>query len=163
MNECGFRCTGYGDIHPVNLREMIFVMFYVSFDMVLGAYLIGNITALIVKGSKTERYRDRMKDLLKYIDRNGLGRNISNEIKNHLRLQYDSNYEDSSIIQNLPSSIRAKVWKKRIMFIIMMSIMSSILNNVMIISCRYQKLYISRTLKRFLFLGDALWNSSIIL
>ncbi|XP_023735573.1 potassium channel SKOR [Lactuca sativa] len=101
--------VGYGDIHPVNLREMIFVMFYVSFDMVLGAYLIGNITALIVKGSKTERYRDRMKDLLKYIDRNGLGRNISNEIKNHLRLQYDSNYEDSSIIQNLPSSIRAKI------------------------------------------------------
>nr|GMC62447.1 potassium channel SKOR-like [Ipomoea batatas] len=45
--------VGYGDIHAVNLREMIFVMIYVSFDMVLGAYLIGNMTALIVKGSKT--------------------------------------------------------------------------------------------------------------
>ncbi|KAL4577960.1 hypothetical protein LXL04_014075 [Taraxacum kok-saghyz] len=101
--------VGYGDIHAVNLREMIFVMIYVSFDMVLGAYLIGNITALIVKGSKTERYRDRMKDLLKYIDRNGLGSDISNEIKNHLRLQYDSNYHDSAVIQDLPTSIRAKI------------------------------------------------------
>ncbi|KAL4577957.1 hypothetical protein LXL04_014072 [Taraxacum kok-saghyz] len=100
---------GFGDIHAVNLREMIFVMGYVSFNTVLGAYLIGNITALIVKGSKTERYRDRMKDLLKYIDRNRLGRDISNAIKNHLRLQYDSSYDDSAVIQDLPISIRAKI------------------------------------------------------
>ncbi|XP_071707836.1 potassium channel SKOR-like [Rutidosis leptorrhynchoides] len=101
--------VGYGDIHAVNLREMIFVMVYVSFDMVLGAYLIGNMTALIVKGSKTERYRDRMKDLIKYMDRNRLGRDIRNQIKGHVRLQYDSSYTDSAVIQDLPSSIRAKI------------------------------------------------------
>ncbi|KAL8193974.1 hypothetical protein R6Q57_026216 [Mikania cordata] len=101
--------VGYGDIHAVNLREMIFVMVYVSFDMVLGAYLIGNMTALIVKGSKTERYRDRMTDLLKYMDRNQLSRDIRKQIKNHLRLQYDSSYTDSAVIQDLPISIRAKI------------------------------------------------------
>nr|XP_043633868.1 potassium channel SKOR-like [Erigeron canadensis] len=100
---------GYGDIHAVNLREMIFVMVYVSFDMVLGAYLVGNMTALIVKGSKTERYRDRMTDLLRYMDRNRLGRDIRNQIKGHMRLQYDSSYTDSVVIQDLPSSIRAKI------------------------------------------------------
>ena len=84
-------------------------MVYVSFDMVLGAYLIGNMTALIVKGSKTERYRDRMTDLLKYMDRNRLGRDIRNQIKDHLRLEYDSSYTDSAVIQDLPSSIRSKV------------------------------------------------------
>nr|GFA61176.1 potassium channel SKOR-like [Tanacetum cinerariifolium] len=42
---------GYGEIHAVNLIEMIFVMVYVSFDMVLDGYLIDNMTALIVKGS----------------------------------------------------------------------------------------------------------------
>ncbi len=39
----------------MNMREMIFIMIYVSFDMVLGAYLIGNMTTVIVKGSKTEK------------------------------------------------------------------------------------------------------------
>ncbi|GJZ76792.1 potassium channel SKOR-like protein [Tanacetum coccineum] len=101
--------VGYGDIHAVNLREMIFVMVYVSFDMILGAYLIGNMTALIVKGSKTERYRDRMTDLLKYMDKNRLERGIRNQIKDHLRLEYDSSYTDSAVIQDLPSSIRSKI------------------------------------------------------
>ncbi|KAF5769352.1 putative potassium channel, voltage-dependent, EAG/ELK/ERG, rmlC-like jelly roll [Helianthus annuus] len=101
--------VGYGDIHAVNLREMIFVMVYVSFDMVLGAYLIGNMTALIVKGSKTERYRDRMSDLIKFMDRNELDRDIRNQIKGHVRLQYDSSITDSAVIQDLPISIRAKI------------------------------------------------------
>ncbi|GMP25662.1 hypothetical protein CsSME_00002422 [Camellia sinensis var. sinensis] len=101
--------VGYGDIHAVNLREMIFVMIYVSFDMIIGAYLIGNMTALIVKGSKTERFRDKMTDLLKYMNRNRLGRDIRNQIKGHLRLQYESSYCQASALQDLPISIRAKI------------------------------------------------------
>lgn len=104
-----FYLTGYGDIHAVNLREMIFVMIYVSFDMILSAYLIGNMTALIVKGSKTERYRDKMTDLLKYMNRNRLGRDIRSQIKGHLRLQYESAYTDAAVLQDIPISIRAKV------------------------------------------------------
>ncbi|XP_031115860.1 potassium channel SKOR-like [Ipomoea triloba] len=101
--------VGYGDVHAVNNREMIFVMIYVSFDMILGAYLIGNMTALIVKGSKTERYRDKMTDLLKYMNRNRLGKSIRSQIKGHLRLQYESNYTDSAVLQDMPISIRAKI------------------------------------------------------
>ena len=100
---------GYGDIHAVNPREMIFVMIYVSLDMVLGAYLIGNITALIVKGSKTERYRDKMSDIFKYLSRNRLGKDIRRLIKDHLRLQYECSYTDSAVLRDLPISIRAKV------------------------------------------------------
>ncbi|KAL3630400.1 hypothetical protein CASFOL_023384 [Castilleja foliolosa] len=101
--------VGYGDVHAVNLREMIFIMFYVSFDMILGAYLVGNMTALIVKGSKTERYRDKMTDLIKYMNRNGLEKDLRNQIKGHLRLQYESSYTDTSILQDIPISIRAKI------------------------------------------------------
>jgi hypothetical protein len=101
--------TGYGDIHAVNLREMIFIMIYVSFDMVLGAYLIGNMTALIVKGSKTEKFRDRMTDLMKYMNRNKLGRDIREQIKGHVRLQFESSYTDASVLQDIPISIRSKV------------------------------------------------------
>ncbi|CAK7324876.1 unnamed protein product [Dovyalis caffra] len=100
--------VGYGEIHAVNIREMIFVMIYVSFDMILGAYLLGNMTALIVKGSKTEKFRDRMTDLIKYMNRNNLGKSLSNEIKGHLRLQYDRSYTEAAVLQEIPASIRTK-------------------------------------------------------
>ncbi|KAL3512494.1 hypothetical protein ACH5RR_025211 [Cinchona calisaya] len=104
--------VGYGEIHAVNTREMIFVMIYVSFDMILGAYLLGNMTALIVKGSKTERFRDAMADLTKYMNRNKLGKDIRKEIERHVGLQYESGYTESSTLHGLPVSIRAKVSKK---------------------------------------------------
>jgi hypothetical protein len=101
--------VGYGDIHAVNMREMIFAMVYISFDMILGAYLIGNMTALIVKGSKTERFRDKMADIMRYMNRNKLGRNIRGQITGHLRLQYESSYTEAAVLQDIPVSIRAKV------------------------------------------------------
>lgn len=104
--------TGYGDIHAVNIREMIFIMIYVSFDMILGAYLIGNMTALIVKGSKTEKFRDKMKDVIKYMNRHKLGRDIRDQIKGHLRLQHESSYTEASILEDIPISIRSKVSTK---------------------------------------------------
>ncbi|KAG2610439.1 hypothetical protein PVAP13_4KG196250 [Panicum virgatum] len=101
--------VGYGDIHAINIREMIFVMIYVSFDMILGAYLIGNMTALIVKGSRTERFRDKMKEVIRYMNRNKLGKEIREQIKGHLRLQYESSYTEASVLQDIPISIRAKI------------------------------------------------------
>ncbi|XP_042483219.1 potassium channel SKOR-like isoform X2 [Macadamia integrifolia] len=91
---------------------MIFIMIYVSFDMVLGAYLIGNMTALIVKGSKTEKFRDKMTDLIKYLNRNKLGKDIRNQIKGHLRLQFESSYTEAAVLQDIPVSIRAKISHK---------------------------------------------------
>ncbi|GMI75411.1 STELAR K+ outward rectifier [Hibiscus trionum] len=104
--------VGYGDIHAVNVREMIFVMIYVSFDMILGAYLIGNMAALIVKGSKTERFRDKMADLIKYMNRNNLDKQISREIKGHLKLAYDRSYTEATALQDVPASIRTKISQK---------------------------------------------------
>ncbi|KAI9080052.1 hypothetical protein K1719_037985 [Acacia pycnantha] len=101
--------VGYGDIHAVNVREMIFVMIYVSFDMILGAYLLGNMTALIVKGSKTEKFRDKMGDIIKFMNRNNLDKQITKAIKRHLRLQYDRSYTEAAVLQDIPASIRAKI------------------------------------------------------
>lgn len=95
-------------MQSVNTREMIFIMFYV-FDMILGAYLVGNMTVLTVKGSRTERFRDKMKDLIKYMNRNRLERDIRDQIKGHVRVQYESNYTEASVLQDIPVSIRAKV------------------------------------------------------
>ena len=88
---------------------MVFVMVFVSFDMILGAYLIGNMTALIVKGSNTEKFRDKMTALIKYMNRNRLGRDIRLQLKNHLQLQYECQFVEDGVVQDLPFSIRAKV------------------------------------------------------
>lgn len=88
---------------------MIFVMIYVSFDMVLGAYLIGNITALIVKGSNTERFRDKMNDLASFMNRKKLRGDIRSQITHHVRSQYDSKFTNTVMLQDIPASIRAKV------------------------------------------------------
>lgn len=47
--------VGYGDLHPENTREMIFDIFYMLFNLGLTAYLIGNMTLLIVHGTSRTR------------------------------------------------------------------------------------------------------------
>ncbi|BBN01136.1 uncharacterized protein MPTK1_2g04950 [Marchantia polymorpha subsp. ruderalis] len=102
--------VGYGDIHAVNAREMIFVMIFVSFDMILGAYLIGNMTALIVKGSSTERFRDKMTSLIKFMNRNGLPKELRQQMKKHVRLQFETGtMSEDSVVDYLPMTIRSKV------------------------------------------------------
>lgn len=44
--------VGYGDLHAVNAREMIFITFYMLFNLGLTAYLIGNMTNLVVEGTR---------------------------------------------------------------------------------------------------------------
>lgn len=38
----------YGDIHPVNEREMVFVIVYQLINLGLASYLVGNLTKLVV-------------------------------------------------------------------------------------------------------------------
>lgn len=43
--------VGYGDLHAVNPMEMAFTICYMFFNLGLTAYLIGNMTNLIVQGT----------------------------------------------------------------------------------------------------------------
>lgn len=43
--------TGYGDLHAVNTGEKVFSIFYMLFNIGLTAYLIGNMTNLVVHSS----------------------------------------------------------------------------------------------------------------
>jgi len=101
--------VGYGDVHAVNPREMAFTVVYISFSILLSAYLIGNMTALIVKGSKTERFRDKMTDLIRYMNRNKLGAGIRSQVKDHLLLQYESSYTRDRVVDDIPVAVRSKV------------------------------------------------------
>ena len=77
--------------------------------MILGAYLLGNIAALVVKGSTTEKFRDKMTDLTKYMSRNKLDKKLSKKVKDHLRLQFDRSYTEASVLKDIPLSIQNKV------------------------------------------------------
>lgn len=44
--------VGYGDIHAVNAVEMVFIIFYMLFNLGLTAYIIGNMTNLVVEGTR---------------------------------------------------------------------------------------------------------------
>ncbi|XP_058101102.1 potassium channel KAT3-like isoform X3 [Magnolia sinica] len=47
--------TGYGDLHAENPGEMLFDIFYMLFNLGLTAYLIGNMTNLVVHGTSRTR------------------------------------------------------------------------------------------------------------
>lgn len=47
--------TGYGDLHAENSREMLFDIFYMLFNLGLTAYLIGNMTNLVVHSTSRTR------------------------------------------------------------------------------------------------------------
>ncbi|KAL0889290.1 hypothetical protein Bca101_013273 [Brassica carinata] len=53
--------TGYGDLHPENPREMLFDIFFMMFNLGLTAYLIGNMTNLVVHW--TSRTRSFVSDI----------------------------------------------------------------------------------------------------
>nr|GLL46773.1 potassium channel AKT1-like [Ipomoea trifida] len=52
--------TGYGDLHAVNTPEMLFVIAYMLFNLGLTAYLIGNMTNLVVHVTSRTRKFDQM-------------------------------------------------------------------------------------------------------
>lgn len=44
--------VGYGDLHAQNTLEMVFIIFYMLFNLGLTAYIIGNMTNLVVEGTR---------------------------------------------------------------------------------------------------------------
>ncbi|KAG4124450.1 hypothetical protein ERO13_D10G041250v2 [Gossypium hirsutum] len=65
--------TGYGDLHAENPREMLFDIFYMLFNLGLTAYLIGNMTNLVVHWtSRTRNFRDTIRAASEFATRNQL-------------------------------------------------------------------------------------------
>ncbi|KAF7813477.1 potassium channel SKOR-like [Senna tora] len=104
----------YSDFRHINLwkRYVTSLYFAIVTMATVGkilAYLLPKFVALIVKGSKTERFRDKMTDIIKYMNKNNLDKQISKAIKGHLRLQYDRSYTEAAVLQDIPASIRTKI------------------------------------------------------
>ncbi|KAG5591649.1 hypothetical protein H5410_042163 [Solanum commersonii] len=105
--------TGYGDLHAVATEEMIFTMFYMLFDLGLTAYLIGNMTNLVVHGtSKTRKFRDTIQAASSFAQRNKLPVRLEEQMIAHLRLRHRTDSEglqQQETLETLPKAIRSGI------------------------------------------------------
>ncbi|XP_022730456.1 potassium channel AKT1-like isoform X2 [Durio zibethinus] len=105
--------VGYGDLHPVNTREMIFDIFYMLFNLGLTAYLIGNMTNLVVHGtSRTRRFRDTIQAASSFAQRNQLPPSLQDQMLAHLCLKFRTDSEglqQQETLDSLPKAIRSSI------------------------------------------------------
>ncbi|KAM7263630.1 hypothetical protein ACFE04_001313 [Oxalis oulophora] len=105
--------VGYGDLHPVNSREMLFDVFYMLFNLGLTAYLIGNMTNLVVHGtSRTRRFRDTIQAASSFAQRNQLPPRLQDQMLAHLCLKFRTDSEglqQQETLDSLPKAIRSSI------------------------------------------------------
>nr|KYP36572.1 Potassium channel AKT1 [Cajanus cajan] len=105
--------VGYGDLHPVNTKEMVFDIIYMLFNLGLTSYLIGNMTNLVVHGtSRTRKYRDTVQAATGFAHRNQLPIRLQEQMLAHLSMKYRTDLEglqQQEIIESLPKAIRSSI------------------------------------------------------
>ncbi|KAG2713227.1 hypothetical protein I3843_04G158100 [Carya illinoinensis] len=105
--------VGYGDLHPVNTREMIFDIFFMLFNLGLTAYLIGNMTNLVVHGtSRTRKFRDTIQAASSFAQRNQLPVSLQDQMLAHLCLKFRTDSEglqQQETLDSLPKAIRSSI------------------------------------------------------
>ncbi|KAL6627208.1 hypothetical protein ACP70R_030934 [Stipagrostis hirtigluma subsp. patula] len=103
--------TGYGDLHAENPREMLFSTCYMLFNLGLTAYLIGNMTNLVVQGScRTRNFRDTIHAASQFAARNQLPGYIRDEMLSHICLRYKTEgLKQKETLDSLPKGIRSSI------------------------------------------------------
>ncbi|KAG6495550.1 hypothetical protein ZIOFF_043376 [Zingiber officinale] len=105
--------VGYRDLHAENIGEMIFDIFYMLFNLGLIAYLIGNMTNLVVHGtSRTRRYRDSIQAATGFAQRNQLLECLQEQMISHLSLKFRTDSEglqQQETLDALPKAIRSSI------------------------------------------------------
>ncbi|EMS67317.1 Potassium channel AKT1 [Triticum urartu] len=105
--------VGYGDMHAVNSREMLFTTFYMLFNLGLTAYLIGNMTNLVVHGtSRTRKYRDKIQAATSFAQRHELPERLQDQMISHLSLKFRTHSEglqQQETLDALPKALRSSI------------------------------------------------------
>ncbi|XP_068658680.1 potassium channel AKT2 [Aristolochia californica] len=99
--------VGYGDLHAVNTREMIFNIIYMLFNLGLTAYLIGNMTNLVVEGTRrTMEFRNSIQAASNFVCRNHLPARLKEQILAYMCLRFRAeSLNQQEIMEQLPKSI----------------------------------------------------------
>ncbi|XP_060194355.1 potassium channel KAT3-like isoform X1 [Lycium barbarum] len=103
--------TGYGDLHAENSREMLFDIFYMLFNLGLTAYIIGNMTNLVVHWtSRTRNFRDTVKAAQEFAKRNQLPPRVQDQVLSNICLKFKTEALKQEVTLNgLPKAIRTSI------------------------------------------------------
>ncbi|KAF8663742.1 hypothetical protein HU200_055066 [Digitaria exilis] len=103
--------TGYGDLHAENTREMLFGVVYMLFNLWLTAYLIGNMTNLVVHStSRTRDFRDMVQVASEFAARNQLPKRIEEQMLNHICLRFRTEgLKQQETLEILPKAMRSSI------------------------------------------------------
>lgn len=99
--------VGYGDLHAQNNVEMIFNIFYMLFNLGLTAYLIGNMTNLVVEGTRrTMEFRNSIRAASSFVGRNHLPPRLKQQILAYMCLKFRAeSLNQQQLMDQLPKSI----------------------------------------------------------
>ncbi|MBA0855717.1 hypothetical protein Goshw_017942 [Gossypium schwendimanii] len=99
--------VGYGDLHAVNTMEMIFIIFYMLFNLGLTAYIIGNMTNLVCEGTRrTMEFRNSIEAASQFVSRNRLPPRLKEQILAYMCLRFKAeSLNQQQLIEQLPKSI----------------------------------------------------------
>eukprot|EP00934_Nitzschia_sp_Nitz4_P001207 Nitzschia sp. Nitz4//scaffold81_size91200//66688//69220//NITZ4_004996-RA/size91200-processed-gene-0.131-mRNA-1//-1//CDS//3329558740//1207//frame0 len=109
-----FTTVGYGDFSPVNEAEQIWGMVFMLMNMVVGAWMVGSITLLIVKqDEKTGAYRESIHTLKQYTLLHSLPSHLEKKLRTQLKLDFNNReISDEHVLQNFPSETRRKILRR---------------------------------------------------
>ncbi|KAL7231820.1 hypothetical protein ACSBR2_009952 [Camellia fascicularis] len=103
--------VGYGDLHAENTGEKIFNIFYMLFNIGLTAYLIGNMTNLIVRSAvRTFAMRDTINQILRYASKNRLPKSLKEQMLANMQLKFrTAELQQEEVLEDLPKAIRSSI------------------------------------------------------
>ncbi|KAK7410305.1 hypothetical protein VNO78_00993 [Psophocarpus tetragonolobus] len=108
-----FTTVGYGDFYAVNLTEKLFSSFYMLFNIGLTAYIIGNMTNLLVHNSvrtfARASQRDAFHKILQYANKNKLPESLKEQMLSHMQLKFMTTELQREVPQDLPKTIRSNI------------------------------------------------------
>ncbi|KAG6396383.1 hypothetical protein SASPL_142531 [Salvia splendens] len=99
--------VGYGDIHAQNTLEMAFIICYMLFNLGLTAYIIGNMTNLVVEGTRrTMEFRSSIEAASSFVMRNRLPPRLKDQILAYMCLRFKAeSLNQNQLIQQLPKTL----------------------------------------------------------
>ncbi|GMI88188.1 potassium transport 2/3 [Hibiscus trionum] len=103
--------VGYGDLHAVNTSEMLFIIFYMIFNLGLTAYIIGNMTNLVVEGTRrTMEFRNSIESASNFVSRNRLPSRLKDQILAYMCLRFQAeSLNQQQLIEQFPKSIYTSI------------------------------------------------------
>ncbi|KAL0699161.1 hypothetical protein Bca4012_055283 [Brassica carinata] len=103
--------VGYGDLHASNTIEMGFITFYMLFNLGLTAYLIGNMTNLVLEGTRrTMEFRNSIQAASNFVSRNHLPPRLRDQILAYMCLRFKAeSLNQQHVIDQLPKSIHKSI------------------------------------------------------